>query len=251
MKLEGNLPGGRTGAAPEIEVYLPTVAGLGIGVVILPGGGYHGLADHEGRGYAEWLARQGIAGFVVRYRLGSAGYRHPAMLEDALAALRSVRAQAAKFGLRADAIGIMGSSAGGHLAAHALTAWGTYPSEVSLRPDFGILCYPVMTMAGPHAHAGSRSNLLGPEATPAQIEAVCCERLVSSTTPPCFIWHTVADEGVPVENSLMFATALRQHRVAFELHLYAKGRHGLGLDTDFGWEDTCLRWLRQTLGNAR
>lgn len=245
--LTGELPGTLTGAAPEISCYLPDVAGkTGVGVVILPGGGYGMLAEHEGRGYAEFFQRHGVAGFVVQYRLGSAGHRHPAMLEDALAAMRTVRAQAGALGVRPDAIGIMGSSAGGHLAAHALTAWASVASDISLRPDFGILCYPVITMSGPHSHVGSRNNLLGPDATPALIDSVSCERLVSATTPPCFLWHTVADEGVAVENSMMFAAALRRHQVSFELHLYAQGRHGLGLDTDFGWDATCLRWLLQT-----
>jgi len=203
------------------------------------------LADHEGRGYAEYLAQHGVASFVVTYRLGSQGFRHPAMLEDALAALHAVRQSAAELGVDPHKIGVMGSSAGGHLAAHAMTAWHQYSGAVSLRPDFGVLCYPVILGRGEFSHQGSYRNLLGPDATPAQCEAVAPDLLVRSDTPPGFLWHTMEDTSVPPENSLAFAAALRRNQVPFELHVYTRGRHGLGLNTPFRWAEEALRWMNE------
>ena len=157
----GALSAGTTDPQPRIECWVPEGEHTGIGIVILPGGGYGGLADHEGTGYAEHFAAAGIACFVVEYRLGSAGFRHPAMLEDALAAMQTLRSRAAEFGVDPDKLGIMGSSAGGHLAAHTLVAWDEYESDVVLRPAFGILCYPVISSRGPHVHEGSFRNLAG------------------------------------------------------------------------------------------
>lgn len=242
----GNLQSNTTHPAPKIECWLAGANRNGIGLVILPGGGYGGLAEHEGKGYAEYFAKAGISSFVVSYRLGSQGFRHPAMLEDALAAMAAVRSCAVEFGIDPKKIGIMGSSAGGHLAAHTLVAWPRYESPIPLRPDYGILCYPVITSQGPHAHKGSMANLLGPNASEALLEEVSCEKHVSPDTPPCFIWHTAEDAGVPAENSILFASALRRHKIPFELHIYAKGRHGLGLNTPFTWGEDCLRWLRET-----
>jgi acetyl esterase/lipase len=235
-----------TRPAPPIDTYLPAPGqGSGMALLILPGGSYRMLAEHEGRGYAEHFSARGIACFVVHYRLGAQGHSHPAMLEDALFAIASVRTRAAELALDPQRIGVMGSSAGGHLAAHALVAHAGYRAAVSLRPDFGVLCYPVVTMRGPHAHAESREQLLGAAATDAALAAASCELHVTAQTPPCFIWHTVADESVPVENSLLFAAALRRHAVPFELHLYERGAHGLGLETELPWARDCLRWLQQ------
>ena len=243
--LIGSLPSGTTAPAPEIQCWIPARDHSGIGLIILPGGAYGGLAEHEGPGYAEYFSAQGLACFVVRYRLGSQGFRHPAMLEDALAAIATVRGAAADLGLDPRKIGIMGSSAGGHLAAHALVAWQQYASATSLRPDFGVLCYPVIVSDGEFCNRGSIANLLGPAPAPALLEAVSCERHVTPDTPPCFLWHTAEDEGVPVENSLLFASALRKHGVPFELHVYTKGRHGLGLGAPFAWAQDCVRWVRE------
>ncbi len=242
-EIRGELRSGTTAPAPRIACYLPTGASQGAGVVILPGGGYGALAEHEGRGYAEYLSSAGIASFVVTYRLGTDGFRHPAMLEDALSAICAVRARAGEFDLDPQRIGIMGSSAGGHLASHALVAWDTYESAVSLRPDFGILCYPVITSQGAFAHAGSMRNLAGEEPAPALLDELSTDCRVTAATPPCFLWHTGEDAGVPLENSMLFASALRQHGVPFELHLYARGRHGLGLQAPFDWGAECLRWI--------
>lgn len=244
--LFGSLPGAQTEPAPRIDCYTPDPAARnGCGLIILPGGGYGALAEHEGRGYADHFVTAGITCFVVTYRLGSAGFRHPAMLEDALAAVCTVRQQAARWGVDPARIGVIGSSAGGHLAALSLVAYERYHASVSLRPDFGVLCYPVIAMSGPHHHVGSRANLLGPEPDDSLVRAVECAAHVSKQTPPCFLWHTVEDASVDVENSLMFAAALRTHGVPFELHVYEKGRHGLGLNAEFAWATDALRWIEQ------
>jgi acetyl esterase/lipase len=243
--IEGRLESGKTSPMPRIECWVPEGNHTGIGIVIFPGGGYGGLAEHEGKGYAEHFMKQGIACFVVTYRLATDGYKHPAMLEDALAAIGTIRASASDFGLTTDMIGVMGSSAGGHLAAHTLIAWDQYESDVSLRPDFGILCYPVIVSTGKYAHQGSMTNLLGDDPLPDLLDSVSCEKHISEKTPPCFIWHTCEDPGVPVENSMVFASALQKNGVPMELHLYTKGAHGLGLNTPFSWEVDCLRWLKE------
>ncbi|TFH15591.1 MAG: alpha/beta hydrolase [Lentisphaerales bacterium] len=244
--ITGKLECGHTAPDPSIECWIPERNHTGIGMVILPGGGYGGLAEHEGIGYAEHFMKAGIACFVVSYRLGSQGFRHPAMLEDALAAICTIRSGAHEYGVDPHRLGIMGSSAGGHLAAHVLIAWDQYKSEISLRPDFGILCYPVITSTGSHAHKDSFLNLAGEAASESLLDELSCEKHVSAETPPCFIWHTGEDAGVPVENSMLFASALREYGVAFELHVYAKGGHGLGLNAEFSWETDCLRWIKET-----
>ena len=248
--MRGRLPQGTTSPAPEITCWIPSRDPNGMGLIIFPGGGYGGLAEHEGKGYADYFSSHGVACFVVQYRLGSQGFRHPAMLEDALAAVCAVRGAAREFGMDPHKIGVMGSSAGGHLAAHALIAWDRYESPVPLRPDFGILCYPVITSTGEFGHRGSMANLLGPNPSPAQLEAVSCEKHVTEHTPPCFIWHTAEDPGVPVENSLLFASALRKHKIPFELHVYAKGAHGLGLRAPFPWAEACLRWMNEGVSSS-
>lgn len=245
--ITGDLKNGTTSPAPQIECWIPERENhKGIGLIIFPGGGYGGLAEHEGKGYAEYFVRHGIACFVVTYRLGSQGFHHPAMLEDALSAISAVRSSAAAFGLDPRKIGVMGSSAGGHLTAHSLVAWHKYKNDVSLRPDFGILCYPVIMSQGKFAHEGSMINLLGEHASSALREEVACEKHVTPETPPCFIWHTGEDDGVPVENSIAFASALRKNGVPFELHVYAKGGHGMGLNTRFTWGLDCVRWMKET-----
>jgi acetyl esterase/lipase len=244
MIMHGALENGTTDPSPKIEVYLPVAKGrTDIGVIIFPGGGYRGLAEHEGAGYAHFFQSKGIAAFVVEYRLGGDGHRHPSMLEDALAAIQTVRSRATEFGIDPRKVGVMGSSAGGHLTAHTVTSYGEYSQD--LRPDFGILCYPVIDMAGALGHNGSRNNLLGENASRELRLSVSPDLKVTSQTPPCFIWHTVEDAAVPVENSLMFAAALQKNGVPFELHVYPKGRHGLGLNTNFGWEESLVRWLEE------
>jgi len=242
----GRLESGTTNPSPSIECWLPSGDPSGAAVVIFPGGGYGGLAPHEGEGYAKFFCSAGVAGFVVKYRLATNGYRHPAMLEDALAAISTVRSHASEFGVDPSKVGVMGSSAGGHLAAHSLIASQKYRSSIPLRPDFGILCYPVITSQGPFAHRGSMANLAGADASTGLLEELSCEKHVSAQTPPCFLWHTGEDTGVPLENSIMFANALRKNGIPFELHLYPKGAHGLGLGAPFDWGGACLRWLAET-----
>ncbi|MBU4201061.1 MAG: alpha/beta hydrolase [Verrucomicrobia bacterium] len=242
--ISGKLEQSLTQPAPSMACYLPAPQRQnGVGLIIFPGGGYGGLAEHEGKGYAEYFMNAGLSCFVVTYRLGSQGCRHPAMLEDALSAIYTIRTQAHELGVNPAKIGVIGSSAGGHLAAHALVGWSRYDSSVSLRPDFGILCYSVITMQGEFCHKGSRANLLGPDPAATLTAEVSCERQVTPQTPPCFLWHTEEDAGVPVENSMLFAAALRKSGVPFELHVYGKGRHGLGLNAGFPWAEECLRWL--------
>ncbi len=243
---------------PTLTPYWPEPAkATGAAIVICPGGGYAGLARHEGEDYARFLNENGIAGFVLKYRLGTGGYHHPAMLQDAARAVRTVRAKAGDWGLDSKRIGIMGSSAGGHLASTLVTHFddgkpdATDPIErQSSRPDLGILCYAVITM-GSFTHQGSKHNLLGQDPSPELVRDLSNELQVSKETPPCFIWHTWEDTAVPVENSLSFAEALRKCRVPFDLHIYQKGPHGLGLGTrewDPGkrhpWTSDCVYWLK-------
>jgi acetyl esterase/lipase len=243
---------------PTLTPYLPGPAkATGAAIVICPGGGYGGLANHEGDHYARFLNESGIAGFVLKYRLGSAGYRHPIMLEDAARAVRTVRARAAEWGLDPKRIGIMGSSAGGHLASTLLTHFDAGQPDAadpverqSSRPDLGILCYAVITM-GKFTHEGSKANLLGPHPSAELVRNLSNELQVTPRTPPCFIWHTWEDGAVPVENSLMFAEALRKAGVPFDLHIYQKGGHGLGLGSGnwdparrHPWTRDCLYWLK-------
>jgi acetyl esterase/lipase len=242
---------------PTIQPFLPPKEiANGSALVVLPGGGYGHLSPHEGRGYAEWLASYGFAAYVLRYRLGSEGYRHPAPLLDAQRAVRLVRCEAERWGLKRDGIGIIGSSAGGHLAATAITQ--SLPGDpqspdpverFSSRPDFAILCYPVISFVE-HAHQGSCNHLLGPDAAPAAREALSAECRVTPETPPCFIWHTVEDPVVPVENSMLFAAALRRAGVPFELHLYEQGHHGIGLANGHPWSRQARRWLQLRLGST-
>ena len=236
-------PGDVPGALGKVPADIPTLTPLfpsqetatGAAIIICPGGGYAHLAPHEGEGYAHWLNENGIAAFVLKYRLGSDGYRHPAMLQDAARAVRLVRANAAGWRIDPNRLGIIGSSAGGHLASTLLTHFDAGDSNAvdvverqSSRPDLGILCYAVISL-GEFAHQGSKRNLLGTNAPTELVRELSNELRVTRQTPPCFIWHTFEDKTVPVENSLQFAAALRQAGVPFDLHIYQKGGHGLGL----------------------
>lgn len=262
LKLWPNGAPGALGTAdkdvPTLTPFLPAKdKATGAAIVICPGGGYGGLADHEGKGYALWLNEQGIAGFVLKYRLGSAGYRHPAMLNDAARAIRFVRAQAADWGVDPRRVGIMGSSAGGHLASTALTHFDAGDANAadpverqSSRPDLGILCYAVISM-GPNTHQGSKNNLLGKDPAEDLVKLLSNELQVTRDTPPCFLWHTWEDSAVKVENSLDFALALRRAGVPFEIHVYEKGQHGLGLGSReydpaklLDWTRDCASWLK-------
>jgi acetyl esterase/lipase len=235
----GDAPGALGNEAQDIPTLTPYFPdeknATGAAVLICPGGGYGHLAAHEGEDYALFLNTLGIAGFVLQYRLGPHGYRHPAMLQDATRGMRTIRANAEKWNIDKNKIGVMGSSAGGHLASTLLThydAGNPDSSDVtereSSRPDLGILCYAVISM-GENGHAGSRQNLLGENPPPELIKVLSNELQVTAQTPPCFVWHTWEDKGVKLENSLEFAAALQRHNVPFDFHVYQKGRHGLGL----------------------
>jgi acetyl esterase/lipase len=239
-----SFPGSETNPRPLIEIYPPADGTANRrAIVIFPGGGYQHLAPHEGKGYAEYFAAAGYTCFVVTYRLATDGHRHPAMLEDAVAAVHSVRQKAAKFGIDPDKIGVMGSSAGGHLAASLMVHNARYADRANGRPDFGILCYPVITFGPEFAHSGSRTALLGDNPDPAMVDFLSCEKQVTPTTPPAFLWHTGEDTSVPMQNSLLFADAVHRADVPVELHVYPDGRHGLGLNTPFGWALEALRFI--------
>jgi acetyl esterase/lipase len=246
---------------PTLTPFLPNAEkATGVGIVVCPGGGYGGLAGHEGAGYAEWLAQQGIAAFVLKYRLGSAGYRHPVMLNDAARAMRLARSKAGEWKVDPHRMGIMGSSAGGHLASTLVTHYDSGNAaaadvieQQSSRPDFGILCYAVISM-GANTHGGSKQNLLGNDPSPELVELLSNEKQVTKDTPPCFIWHTWDDSVVKVENALEFATAMRAAGVKFDLHIYQRGPHGIGLSVGkhgaaanevHPWATDLLVWMRQ------
>lgn len=243
---------------PTLTAYLPTTTNGPIpAMIICPGGGYGHLADHEGKVYALWLNELGIAGYVLKYRLGPQ-YHHPAMLQDVSHALQTVRAHASEWGIDPKRIGVIGSSAGGHLAATLATHFTDGdPSatnevdRVSSRPNIAILCYPVIMIDGPLIHRGSRENLLGTNPPPELVQELSPERHVTSNTPPCFIWSTFDDKTVPVENSFVFAEALRKAHVPFDFHVYQHGPHGQGLGSHtydpskfLPWVSDCAYWLK-------
>jgi acetyl esterase/lipase len=242
---------------PTLTPYFPDPTNAtGAAMVICPGGSYGYLAPHEGNDYALWLNQHGVACFVLKCRLGSHGYQHPAMLQDAARAVRLVRAQAADWKIDPKRVGIMGSSAGGHLASTLMTHFDSGNSNAtdpverqSSRPDLGILCYPLITM-GKYTHSGSKKNLLGIDPPSSLVKLLSNELQVTAQTPPCFIWATYEDKTVPLENSLMFVEALRKDRVPFDFHVYQKGGHGMGLDDKppfahpHPWAGDCLFWLK-------
>jgi acetyl esterase/lipase len=242
---------------PMLTPYLCESNATGAAMVICPGGGYAHLAPHEGNDYALWLNQHGVTCFVLKYRLGANGYRHPSELQDATRAVRTIRARADEFKIDPKRIGIMGSSAGGHVASMLMThfdAGDTNSADVieqqSSRPDIGILCYPVITM-GEFAHHGSKNLILGRNPSPELVQETSSELHVAANTPPCFIWCTSEDKTVPPENTLMFAGALRKNHVPFDLHIYQKGGHGMGLGDrtppfahPHPWTSDCLFWLK-------
>lgn len=245
---------------PTLTPWLaPPERATGAAMVVCPGGGYASLAPHEGDDYARWLNELGISAFVLRYRLGSHGYRHPAMLHDAARAVRLVRARAGEWKVDPQRVGIIGSSAGGHLASTLMTHFDAGDprstdtvERQSSRPDLGILCYPVISF-GKKGHRGSKRNLLGENPPEELVRLLSNELQVTTATPPAFLFHTAEDRVVPVENSLLFAEALAARGVPFALHVYPKGAHGLGLGTvhptdaakRHPWTSQCELWLRQ------
>ena len=241
---------------PTLTIYLPAAPqATGVGIVVCPGGGYGGLAmDHEGHQVARLLTSRGIAAFVLKYRLGPR-YRHPAMLQDALQAMRYVRWNADELRVRRDRIGVMGFSAGGHLASTVATQFDRgAPSPaapidgVDSRPDFAVLAYPVIVFGEPITHQGSMRNLLGESPAADLVRQLSSEKQVTAETPPTFLFHTSEDTGVVPENSVQFYLALRRAGVPAELHIFEKGRHGVGLAPGDAalrmWPELLLTWLR-------
>ncbi len=252
-------PGARGSAPEDIPSYqlypAPAEKATGAAVVVCPGGGYRGLAAHEGHDIALWLNSLGVTAVVLKYRLGPK-YQHPSMLHDVQRAIRTTRSKAAEWKIDPLRIGVMGFSAGGHLSSTAATHFdagqpaATDPVErVSSRPDVAILCYPVITMTDPFVHAGSRRNLLGENPGPELIKLLSSEQQVTEQTPPTFIFFTEDDKSVPLENGLMMAAALRRAKVPYEMHIYETGRHGVGLAKDNPWLRTwpslLENWLRK------
>jgi acetyl esterase/lipase len=247
---------------PTLTAFLPPAdKANGCAVVICPGGGYGVVVDtYEGRDVARWLNEHGVAAFVLRYR-HAPRYRHPAPLQDAQRALRTVRARAAEWKVDPGRVGIMGFSAGGHLASTAGTHFDNGKPDADdpvekagCRPDFLILAYPVISLKPPYYHKGSRDNLLGSGPSEELVNSLCNDEQVTAKTPPTFLFHTGEDTAVPPENSVLFYTALRKNKVPAELHVYEKGRHGVGLANGQGgtpndpvlttWKERLADWMK-------
>ncbi len=225
-------------------------------VIVFPGGGYHHRANHEGEPIAQWLNTLGINSFVLEYRLTP--YTYPAILGDALRSVRLVRHRAAEFGIYPDKIGVLGFSAGGHLAYMTALRHGDAELDEndpidreSSRPDLAVPCYAVASFEMFY-HGGSAQNFLGEENTYDMRHKYSAENNVTEDAPPMFIWHTVEDGAVPVENALNMALALRAKRVPFALHIYPNGGHGRNLAKDIPqtctWPETCAIWLKENFG---
>ena len=241
---------------PAITVYLPrTMAANTPAMIVCPGGGYAGLAaNHEGRQVANFLNSLGMAAFVLRYRLGPR-YHHPIQIGDAQRAIRTVRAKAAEWRIDPARIGIMGFSAGGHLAMTASTMFDTGKPQAedaidraASRPDFAVLGYPVISMTAAWTHQGSRRNLLGDTPDPELAKRLSGELAVTKDTPPTFIFQTNQDTAVPAENAVHYYLALRQAGVPAEMHVFERGVHGVGLANNdpalTPWSSLLANWLR-------
>jgi len=241
---------------PTLSIWLPPAdKANGCAVVVCPGGGYGALAvDHEGKQIAEFLNSLGVTAFMLKYRLAPR-YKHPAPLQDAQRAIRTVRARAADWNVDPKRVGIMGFSAGGHLTSTAATHFDDGKADsadaiekASCRPDFAILCYPVISLTTSYTHVGSKNNLLGKDPDPKLVESLSNDLQVTDKTPPTFLFHTNEDDGVVPENSVLFYMALRKAKVPAELHIYEKGRHGVGLAQKdpilSTWSARLADWMR-------
>ena len=243
---------------PTAIVYLPEKSEEPCGaIVIYPGGGYGGLAmGHEGHEIAQWANSIGMAGVIVNYRHRGKGYGHPCPMLDAQRAIRLTRHHANEWKVDPNRVGVMGFSAGGHLTTTVLTHFDAGQKSAedpidtqSCRPDFGVVCYAVVAFDQPYTHRGSQRNLLGSEASKELVESLSNEKQVRKDTPPCFVWHTAEDKVVPAENGLVFYSALVQKGVPAELHVFPKGRHGIGLGAKVPganqWPKLCRAWLER------
>jgi len=256
---DGDAPGARGSDDADVPTLtpflLPPAKAGGAAFIVCPGGAYGHLAPHEGAPVAQWLNTLGIHAFVLKYRLGPK-YHHPAEMLDVQRAIRLLRCRAEQWHLDPNRIGIVGFSAGGHLASTAATHFDNGIADdpdpinrVGSRPDLAILAYPVISMTGPYVHAESRRNLLGNNPDPDLELLLSNDRQVTAQTPPCFIIHTADDRTVPVENSLLFAIACRQYKVPVELHVFEHGPHGFGLGGKDpvldAWPAMAAQWLRK------
>ncbi len=252
---------------PTITLFpAPKETATGAAILVLPGGGYFHLSEtKEGSDVAKWLNSLGISAFVLKYRLGPK-YNQPNQLLDAARAVRTIRARAKEWNLDEKRIGILGFSAGGHLASTLSTHFDAGKTDakdtiekMSSRPDLQILIYPVITM-GEFTHGGSKKNLLGENPTAELIQKYSNELQVTKETPPAFLAHAMTDTSVPVENSLQYVAALRKTGVPFEIHIYEQGPHGFGLAPTnsylASWSERCADWLglhgftkARTMGN--
>jgi acetyl esterase/lipase len=241
---------------PAVRIYQPQEAvRTGAAILVCPGGGYGVLAsDHEGQQVAKWLNTIGVTAVVLKYRLGPR-YHHPAPLNDAQRGLRYIRAHAADLGVAPDRIGVMGFSAGGHLASTLSTHFDSGHADShdpiereSCRPDFAVLAYPVISFTADFSHRGSARNLLGDNPDPELLKSLSNEMQVTNQTPPTFLFHTSEDKGVPVQNSLVYYRALVEHGVPAELHVYQNGPHGVGLAPGdpvlSTWKERLAAWLK-------
>ncbi len=248
-------PGGASGALgtaakdiPTLTPYVPAKAS-GSAMLLIPGGSYSGIYEGQAEPFARWLNEQGITAFVLRYRLGSAGYRYPAQLQDAVESMRQIRTNAAHWKIDPARIGVMGFSAGGHLVSTLINRpedgeiEGRTPG-VSPRPDLAILCYPVISMIT-KPHATSRKMLIGDKPSDSLVRQTSSELQVRPGLPACFLWHTSEDKLVPVEHAQLYAAALHQNGIPHELHLYQHGDHGTGLiGTQHPWFADLVFWLK-------
>jgi acetyl esterase/lipase len=243
--------------SPALFPYLPPKeSATGTAVLICPGGGYAALAfNHEGHAIAKWLNDNGIAGIILKYRLPSdliMKDKSVGPLQDVQEALRTIRRNSAKWNIDPHKIGVIGFSAGGHLASTLSTHYAEKVYEpkdtVSARPDFSILMYPVITMDSSFTHAGSRRNLLGDHPSKQAVQHFSNETQVNGKTPPTFMVHSADDRTVPVKNSMVYYEALVKYGIPSELHVFQKGGHGYGLgsgkDTQSSWPDLCIKWLK-------
>jgi len=240
---------------PTITPYLPEKGkATGTAILVFPGGGYGGLAsNHEGKAIAQEFNKIGVTAFVVKYRLPSDSImidKTIGPLQDAQRAIQFVREHASEFGIDPHKIGIIGFSAGGHLAStldtHYQKALIDNPKNTSLRPDFAMLIYPVITF-GPEAHVGSRENLIGKNPSQHLLDLYSNEKQITSDTPPTFLVHATDDDVVPVQNSILFYDGLVKNKIKAELHIFEEGGHGFGLENPKSpehWFDWAASWMR-------
>jgi acetyl esterase/lipase len=241
---------------PVLYLTRPAANATTTAVIVLPGGGYGGLAiSYEGHDVADWFDSFGVTAFVLKYRMHGTGHLYPVPMMDGQRAIRTVRARAAEWGIDPTRIGVLGFSAGGHLASMLGTHFdngnpaSADPIErVSSRPDFLILCYPVISLEAPTTHRGSLENLLGKMPDPKLVHNLSNETQVTPQTPPTFIFQTSEDKSVPAENAVAFYLALHKAGVPAEMHIFQSGKHGVGLAQTIPgsnkWPELCHEWLK-------